>query len=123
MVQSSVSLHNTPSSNRCWMKVQGQVGGSLAGRTIMSTSRGPPRHGSNQVEDWFAELTRKQIQRGVHTCVRQIEADIRTFIELHNNNPKPFTWTKSADQIFCFCQMLLSQSSADFMWRTLDSRD
>ena len=53
----------------------------------------------NQVERWFAELTRKQIQRGVHTSVRQLEADIRTFIELHNRNPKPFRWTKSADQI------------------------
>ncbi|MCP1904238.1 hypothetical protein ACVIHI_003409 [Bradyrhizobium sp. USDA 4524] len=53
----------------------------------------------NQVERWFAELTRKQIQRGVHTSVRQLEADIRTFIELHNKNPKPFKWTKSADQI------------------------
>jgi hypothetical protein len=45
------------------------------------------------------ELTRKQIQRGVHTSVRQLEADIRTFIDLHNKNPKPFKWTKSADQI------------------------
>jgi transposase len=53
----------------------------------------------NQVERWFAELTRKQIQRGVHTSVRQLEADIRTFIDLHNRNPKPFKWTKSADQI------------------------
>ncbi len=50
-------------------------------------------------ERWFAELTRKQIQRGVHTSVRQLEADIRAFIELHNKNPKPFKWTKSADQI------------------------
>ncbi|MGY4573416.1 hypothetical protein ACVWY5_006486 [Bradyrhizobium sp. USDA 3256] len=53
----------------------------------------------NQVERWFAELTRKQIQRGVHTSVKQLEADIRTFIDLHNKNPKPFKWTKSADQI------------------------
>jgi transposase len=53
----------------------------------------------NQVERWFAELTRKQIQRGVHTSVRQLEADIRIFIDLHNRNPKPFRWTKSADQI------------------------
>ena len=53
----------------------------------------------NQIERWFAELTRKQIQRGVHTSVKQLEADIRTFIQLHNNNPKPFKWTKSADQI------------------------
>jgi hypothetical protein len=52
-----------------------------------------------QVERWFAELTRRQIQRGVHTSVRQLETDFRTFIDLHNRNPKPFKWTKSADQI------------------------
>ena len=46
----------------------------------------------NQVERWFAELTRKRIQRGVHTSVRQLETDIRTFIDLHNR-PKPFKWT------------------------------
>ena len=53
----------------------------------------------NQVERWFAELTRKQIQRGVHTSVRQLEADIRAFIEAHNTDPKPYRWTKSADEI------------------------
>ena len=53
----------------------------------------------NQVERWFAELTRKQLQRGVHTSTRQLEADIRAFIEQHNEDPKPFKWTKSADDI------------------------
>jgi transposase len=53
----------------------------------------------NQVERWFAELTRKQLQRGVHTSTDQLEADIRTFIERHNENPAPFKWTKSADEI------------------------
>ena len=42
----------------------------------------------NQVERWFAELTRKQLQRGVHTSTRQLEADIRAFIEKHNEDPK-----------------------------------
>lgn len=62
----------------------------------------------NQVERWFAELTRKQIQRGVHTSVAQLEADIRSFIDQHNADPKPFRWTKSADEILAavkrFCQ-------------------
>lgn len=62
----------------------------------------------NQVERWFAELTRKQIQRGVHTSTTQLEADIRSFIDRHNANPKPFRWTKSADDILAavkrFCQ-------------------
>ena len=62
----------------------------------------------NQVERWFAELTRKQLKRGVHTSVEQLETDIRTFIDTHNKDPKPFKWVKSADQIlasvkrFCF---------------------
>lgn len=62
----------------------------------------------NQVERWFAELTRKQLQRGVHRSIGQLEADIRTFIDRHNDNPKPFRWTKSADDILAsvkrFCQ-------------------
>src|SRR6185437_12896627 len=41
----------------------------------------------NQVERWFAELARKQLRRGVHTSVRQLEADIRSFINRHNQNP------------------------------------
>jgi transposase len=69
-----------------------------------------PTSGSwiNQVERWFAELTRKQIQRGVHRSVAQLEADIRSFIDRHNDDPKPFKWTKSADEILAavkrFCQ-------------------
>jgi len=62
----------------------------------------------NQVERWFAELTRKKLRRGVHTSTSQLEADIRSFIERHNENPKPYKWTKSADEILSavkrFCQ-------------------
>lgn len=62
----------------------------------------------NQVERWFAELTRKQLRRGVHTSTMQLETDIRSFIERHNQNPKPYRWTKSADDILAsvkrFCQ-------------------
>jgi transposase len=53
----------------------------------------------NQVERWFAELTRKQLRRGVHTSTSQLEADIRAFIQRHNENPKPYRGTKSADDI------------------------
>ena len=53
----------------------------------------------NQVERWFAELTRKQLQRGAHNSTKRLEADIRSFIDKHNRNPKPFKWTKSADDI------------------------
>jgi putative transposase len=53
-------------------------------------------------------LTRKQIQRGVHRSTAALEADIMTFIEAHNENPKPYKWVKSADEILesvkRFCQ-------------------
>ena len=62
----------------------------------------------NQIERWFAELTRKQLRRGVHTSIMQLETDICTFIERHNENPKPYRWVKSADEILAsvkrFCQ-------------------
>jgi transposase len=54
----------------------------------------------NQVERWFALLSDKQIRRGVHKNVQALEKDIRDWIAHWNQNPKPFTWTKTADQIF-----------------------
>jgi transposase len=53
----------------------------------------------NLVERWFAELTTKKLRRGSHRSVRQLNADIRAWIESWNENPKPFVWTKTADEI------------------------
>jgi transposase len=60
-----------------------------------------PTYGSwiNLVERWFAELTNKRIRRGVFRSVKELEAAIREYIEVHNEDPKPFVWTKTADQI------------------------
>ena len=60
-----------------------------------------PTYGSwiNLVERWFAELTNKRIRRGVFRSVKDLEAAIRQYIDVHNENPKPFVWTKTADQI------------------------
>jgi transposase len=82
-------------------------------------ARQPHRHvrftptsasGINQVERWFAELTRKQIRRGVHASTEQLETDIRALIERRNENPKPYRRTKSADEILAsvkrFCQKI-----------------
>ncbi|MFJ5590720.1 transposase, partial [Streptomyces noursei] len=52
-----------------------------------------------QVERWFGLLTDKLIRRGVHTSVKALEADIRAWINTWNENPRPFRWTKSADEI------------------------
>jgi transposase len=53
----------------------------------------------NQVERFFALLTERQIRRGIHRSVPELKAAIQTFIDNHNADPKPFRWTKSADDI------------------------
>ena len=53
----------------------------------------------NQAGRWFGLLTDKLIRRGVHTSVPALENDIRGWIATWNDNPRPFTWTKTADEI------------------------
>ena len=53
----------------------------------------------NLVERWFAELTRKLLKRGQHRSVRQLNTEIRHWIETWNENPRPYVWTKTAEQI------------------------
>ncbi len=53
----------------------------------------------NQVERWFGLLTDQQIRRGVHKNLQSLEKDIRTWIKTWNENPRPFAWTKTADEI------------------------
>src|SRR5215216_5638260 len=53
----------------------------------------------NLVERWFAALTTKKLRRGSNRSVRDLNADIRAWIETWNDAPKPYIWTKTADQI------------------------
>ena len=53
----------------------------------------------NLVERWFSALTNKQIKRGSHRSVQELEAAITSYISHTNANPKPFVWVKSAEQI------------------------
>ncbi|WP_199820661.1 IS630 family transposase [Streptomyces sp. NRRL F-2664] len=53
----------------------------------------------NLVERWFAELTTKKLRRGVHRSVQALERDIRSWLADWNDNPRPFVWTKTADEI------------------------
>jgi transposase len=53
----------------------------------------------NLVERWFAELTTKKLRRGAHRSVRQLNADIRAWIQTWNDHPRPYVWTKTADEI------------------------
>ena len=68
----------------------------------------------NLVERWFGELTTKNLRRGAHRSVRDLNADIRAWIDTWNENPRPFVWTKTADEIL--------ESIARYCDRINDSR-
>ncbi|CAN5261453.1 IS630-like element ISMsm2 family transposase [soil metagenome] len=53
----------------------------------------------NLVERWFAELTRKKLQRSAHRSIKELTADLDAWVAAWNEDPKPFVWHKSADQI------------------------
>lgn len=53
----------------------------------------------NLVERWFAEITNKRIRRGIFKSVKDLEQAIYDYIQHNNKNPKPFVWTKKADEI------------------------
>ena len=65
----------------------------------------------NLVERWFALLTEQQLRRGVFRSTRNLETTIRSYIDTHNEQPKPFIWTRTADEILAsvarFCQRTL----------------
>ena len=67
----------------------------------------------NLVERWFALLTESQLRRGIHRSTRELQDAIRAFLDYHNRDPKPFFWTKTADQIL--------ESVARFCKRIADS--
>jgi len=53
----------------------------------------------NQVERWFAEITRKKIRRGTFRSVRDLIKEIHDYIRIYNRNPRPFQWVASASRI------------------------
>ena len=67
----------------------------------------------NLVERWLGLLTEKQLRRGVHQSSAELEAAIYRYLDVTNEDPKPFVWTKTADQILA--------SVARFCQRTLDA--
>jgi transposase len=100
VVLDNSSTHKTPSIQR-WLV-----------RHPRFTLHFTPTYSSwlNLVERWFAELTTKWITRGTHRSVRELVASIRTWITNWNDEPKPFTWHKSADEILdslaAYCQRI-----------------
>ncbi len=73
----------------------------------------------NQVERFFAMITDQQSRRGIHRSVKALEADIMKFIEAHNKAPKPFRWTRSADDIVQAIQRFCLRTNK--ITRTLES--
>ena len=69
----------------------------------------------NLVERWFAELTNRKLRRSAHRSVTELETDIRKWINEWNKNPKPFVWTKTADEILEtiaeYCQRISAPAS------------
>ena len=63
----------------------------------------------NQVERWFAYLTQDLLQRSDHRSVQALEKDIREWVTAWNENPKPFIWTKTAEQILQSLSRLLTR--------------
>jgi transposase len=100
VVLDNSSTHKTPSIQR-WLV-----------RHPRFTLHFTPTYSSwlNLVERWFAELTTKWIKRSAHRSVRDLVASIRTWITNWNDNPKPFVWHKTADEILdslaAYCQRI-----------------
>src|SRR4051794_35601459 len=89
LVRDNSSTHKTPAIQR-WLSAHPRF---VVHFTPTSSSW------LNLVERWFAELTTKKLRRGAHRSVRQLNTDIRAWIDTWNADPKPFVWTKTADQI------------------------
>jgi hypothetical protein len=87
IIMDNYATHKTAVIKRCWR----------GARTTMCISRRHRRPGS--IRSNGGSPSRKQLRRGVHTSTKQLEADIRAFIAHHNENSKPYRWTKSADEI------------------------
>jgi transposase len=100
VVLDNVSTHKTPAVQR-WLV-----------RHPRFTLHFTPTYSSwmNLVERWFAELTNKWLRGSTHRSVRGIVASIRTWITDWNDNPRPFVWHKSADEVLdtlaTYCQRI-----------------
>ena len=89
LILDNSSTHKTPAIQR-WLKAHPRF---VLHFTPTSSSW------LNLVERWFGELTTKKLRRGAHRSTRALNTDIRAWIANWNDDPKPYVWTKTADQI------------------------
>jgi len=104
LVVDNVSTHKTPEIKR-WLL-----------RHPRFTLHFTPTYSSwiNLIERWFAELTTKWLRRGTHRSTKELEASIAHWVDQWNEDPKPYVWHKSADEILetlaTYCQRMTSDS-------------
>lgn len=102
LVMDNYATHSTPQVQR-WLKMHPRFHFHFV-----------PTYSSwlNLVERWFAMLTEEALRRGVHRSTVALERAIRHYIEVHNEDPKPFIWTKTADEILAgvarHCQRVMN---------------
>ena len=105
LIMDNYATHKTEPIRKCWAR----------GRDGMFTSRRPPVPGSIR-SSASLPLSEKQIRRGVHRSTEDLETAIRAYLDAVNADPKPFRWTKSADDILAaikrFCLKTLELASA-----------
>ena len=65
----------------------------------------------NQVERWFSTLTERRIRRGTHRSAQSLEKSIRQYVDLNNDDPKPFVWAKTADDILASIERFCLRTS------------
>ncbi len=82
------------------IKPQKSIAGCYVIHAFICTSLPLAVPGSTWVERFFARITTEAIRRGSFSSVRQLQAAIDAYLAEHNKEPKPFTWTASADSIF-----------------------
>ena len=77
----------------------------------------------NMVERWFAALTEKQIRRAAHRSVRELETAIKSYLAITNQSPKPFVWTKTADEILSSVARFCARTSGSGHKRASEEGD
>jgi transposase len=105
LIMDNLSTHKSPSIKN-WLAKRSRV-------QVHFT----PTYGSwlNLVEHWFALLEQRQLRRGSHRSRWELEQAIKDFIDVTNETPRPFVWTKTADAILA--------SIARFAQRTFATQD
>jgi hypothetical protein len=103
---------STPARSSSAMSACTRSARASAPATLGSTCTSPrPAHPGSTWSSWFAELTNRKLRRSARRSVTELETGIRKWINEWNKDPKPFVWTKSANEILetlaAYCQRII----------------